>query len=364
MVQFTLSKQEKMLRNEVGKMVRELVAERAHEMDESGEIPGELLQKFWELGISVTEVPEKYGGFGMESSCVENALAIEELAYGDASLAIAAVLPSLFITPVLKMGSREQQEKYLPYYCSSKYPKCSFALNEPYFDFDPCELKTTAELKDGKYVLNGKKCLAVYAGSAEHILVAASLQNENHFFIVDTQTPGLEIHRREQNMGFWGLDTYEINLENCVIPKEDHLQPHEGYNYDKLLQQARTASAALATGIARASYDLAKNYAKTRTQFGEPIAHRQSIAFMLAEMAYEVDALRFMAWSAASKLDNGRDAKREAYLAKTYANEMSMKLTDYGVQILGGHGYIRDYPAERYYRNARGISNFEALAIV
>jgi alkylation response protein AidB-like acyl-CoA dehydrogenase len=121
---------------------------------------------------------------------------------------------------------------------------------------------------------------------------------------------------------------------------------------------------AIGTGIARAAYEFALDYAKTRVQWGEPIIHRQSISFMLAEMAYEVDAMRFMTWQAASRLEAGKDAKREAYLAKLYAGEMAMKITDHGVQILGGHGYTREYPVEMYYRNGRGISILEGMAIV
>ena len=151
-------------------------------------------------------------------------------------------------------------------------------------------------------------------------------------------------------------------FENCEIPAEDRLGGESGCDYDRLIQKSRVAMAAIGTGVSRASLEFVKDYAKQRVQFGEPIAHKQSIAFMLAEMAYEVDAMRLMTWKAASRLEAGKDVARESYLAKLYAGEMTMKVTDYGVQVMGGHGYIRDYPVERYFRNGRGIRILEGMA--
>lgn len=364
MVQFSLSKQQKMLKDEVARVVRDLVVENAHDMDESGEIPPDTLQKIWELGLCVSPVPEAYGGFGLAASPLENAIAIEELAYGDVSVAVAALLPSLFIVPILELGTPAQQEKFLPLACPEKYPGLSLALNEPAIGFDPTRLNTTATRENGGYVLNGEKCLVPYAARASHILVAAALNGENRLFIVENQTSGLTIGDREKNMGLAALETSGVSLENCRVPEENCLAPGENAGFETILARTRTAMAAMGTGLVRASYEFARQYARTRQQFGEPIGCRQGVAFTVAEMAYETDALRFMTWRAASSLEAGNDARRLSYLAKLYADEMTTKLTDYGVQVLGGHGYIRDYPVERYYRNARGIGNFEALAIV
>ena len=151
-------------------------------------------------------------------------------------------------------------------------------------------------------------------------------------------------------------------FENCQIPVKDRLGGENGCDYSRLIQKSRVAMSAIGTGVSRASLDFVKAYARQRVQFGEPIAHKQSIAFMLAEMAYEVDAMRLMTWKAASRLEAGKDAARESYLAKLYAGEMSMKITDHGVQVMGGHGYIRDYPVERYFRNGRGVGILEGIA--
>jgi len=364
MLNFALSKQQEMVKKEVAKLVKALVTENAHDMDEGGSIPEESIQKAWELGFSVNSVPEAYGGFGMDDSPLESTLVLEELAYGDMAFAVTATAPSLFISPLAKMGTEAQKKKYLPKVCKEEFSPCTLAINEPRFAFDAVDLKTTAEKKGGAYVLNGKKCFVPLAARASHIMVAAAVDGKNELFIVDAKNPGLKIGEREKTLGLYALEMYPVALENCEVPAEDKLGGDEGCNYDLLLQRSRTAMSALATGVVNASYDFAREYAKTREQFGEPIVYRQSIAFMLAEMAYEVDAMRLLTWKAASRLEAGKDAARESYLAKMYAGDMAMKLADYGVQIMGGHGYIRDYPVERYYRNARSISTVEALSSV
>lgn len=361
---FSMSKEQKMIKEEVAKLVKDIVIDNAHDMDEAGEIPLDAIQKAWSIGASVSKVPEIYGGYGMKDSPVETAIILEELAYGDMAFAVAACVPSLFIFPVTEMGTEEQKKKYLPLYCGETYKPCTLAINEPRFGFDAVDLKTTAEKKNGSYVLNGNKCFVPEARESSHILVAATLDGKNELFIVDRENPGITIGEREKNIGLYALKTYEMTLNQCEIPAEDRLGGEQGCDYDRLIQKTRTAMAAIGTGVSRASYEFAKDYAKDRVQFGEPITHRQAIAFMIAEMAYEVEAMRLMTWNAAALLEAGKNAKREAYLAKIYAGDMTMKITDYGVQILGGHGYVREYPVERYYRNGRGIAILEGLAIV
>jgi alkylation response protein AidB-like acyl-CoA dehydrogenase len=362
MLNFAMSKQQEMVKKEVAKLVKAIVTENAHDMDESGSIPAESIQKAWELGVSVNFVPESYGGFGMADSPLESALVLEELAYGDMAFAVAATAPSLFISPLARMGTDAQKKKYLPLVCKEDFSPCTLAINEPRFAFDVTDLKTTAEKKGAAFVLNGKKCFVPLAAQSSHIMVAAAVDGKNELFIVDAKNPGMKIGEREKTLGLYALEMFPVSLENCEVSADDKLGGENGCNYDALLQRSRAAMAAIATGVANASYEFAREYAKTREQFGEPIAYRQSIAFMLAEMAYEVDAMRLMAWKAASKLEAGKDATREAYLAKMYAGEMAMKIADYGVQIMGGHGYIREYPVERYYRNARSFSTVEALS--
>jgi acyl-CoA dehydrogenase len=357
---FAMSEEQRTMKETVARLMKGVVADRAHEMDEKKAIPAEFIQKIWELGAAISVIPEEYGGYGMEYSPVMNAIILEELAAVDMGVAIAAMAPALFLYPVLDMGTDEQKKKYIPQYCDAAFRPCTVAINEPRFGFDPADLHTKAVKKGGAYILNGRKCFVPLAKDAENMLVAADADGAPGLFIVAKGNPGVTIGEREKNLGLYALDTYPVTLENCEVPAADRL----GGDYNVFLQKSRIAISAMGTGVSRASFEYARDYSRERVQFGEPIASRQAIAFMIAEMAYEVDAMRLMTWKAASALENGRDAKRESYLAKLYAGDMTMKITDYGVQVLGGHGYVRDHPVERYYRNGRGIAILEGMATV
>ncbi|HSA13860.1 MAG TPA: acyl-CoA dehydrogenase family protein [Spirochaetota bacterium] len=361
---FALSEEQSIMKETTAKLVQDTIAQNSHEVDEKREIPGEYLQKFWELGSILSAVPEEYGGYGMGQSPIMSSIILEELAFGDMSFAIACTLPSLFLNPIIEFGTEEQKKKYIPPYCTDKYKSGTLAICEPHFGFDPQSLKTTAQKKGGSYVINGKKCFIPYADESDHMLVAASVDGKNSLFIVSRNNPGMSIGQREKNLGLYCLKSYSADFNNCEVPAEDRLGGDDGLNYSKILQKTRTALSAIATGVSRASFEYARDYAKERSQFGEPIASRQAVAFMIAEMAYEVDAMRLMTWKAATALEVGNDATRESYLAKIFAGDMTMKITDYGVQILGGHGYVRDHPVERFYRNGRGIAILEGMAAV
>jgi alkylation response protein AidB-like acyl-CoA dehydrogenase len=196
------------------------------------------------------------------------------------------------------------------------------------------------------------------------MLVYANEDGRTQGFIVNKGTPGLEIGDREKLMGVKALPTYHVNLNNCQINADCKLGGEAGINFPRLLNYSYVALAAMAVGVARASYEYALKYAQEREAFGEPIASRQAIAFMLAEMAIEIDATRLMVWEAAWKLDQGQDAAREAALVKRYADTMVLTATDNGLQVLGGHGYIREHPVELWLRNGRGFATFDGLAMV
>jgi alkylation response protein AidB-like acyl-CoA dehydrogenase len=362
---FGMSEEQSSMKDTVAKLIKSMVTGNpAHDMDEDRKLSREIIDKVWELGATVSMVPEEYGGYGMEYSPIMNTIFLEELACGDMALAIAATLPSTFIYTILQMGTEEQKKKYVPLYCDPTYKVCTVAVNEPRFGFDAVSLETKAVKNGGKYILNGKKCFVPMAKDSGHLLVAANADGKMELFIVEGNNPGLKIGEREKNLGMYALESYPLALENCEVSADDRVGGDKGCDFNRFLQKTRIAMSAIGTGVSRASYEYARDYAKERVQFGEPIASRQAIAFMIAEMAYEVDAMRLMTWKAASALEAGRDAKKESYLAKLYAGEMTMKITDYGVQILGGHGYIRENPVERYYRNGRGIAILEGLAMV
>jgi alkylation response protein AidB-like acyl-CoA dehydrogenase len=213
-------------------------------------------------------------------------------------------------------------------------------------------------------VLNGRKAYVPLADRSDLILVYAAEDGVTQAYLVEAGTAGLEIGEREKNMGIKALPTFGVTLADCRVSKENKLGGEAGCDMDLLLTHARIAGAAMAIGVARASYEYALNYAQEREAFGEPIASRQAIAFMLAEIAIDIDAARLMTWEAAWRLDRAMDATKEAYVAKTFADDMVMRAVDGGVQVLGGHGYIREFPAELWFRNGRGFVAFDGLAMV
>jgi len=364
MISFSPTEEQQMIVKLVKQFATDEMRKIYRECDENGEIPGHIIDTAWAMGLVSSGIPEKYGGPGGEHSAVTGALIAEELAWGDLSMAMHILSPALVVYPILEVGTEEQKKKYLPAFCGDKSKAATAALIEPRFDFDPGSLSTTASLKDGSYVLKGQKCFVPLAGEADLLMVYAAEKGSSHGFIVEKGTKGLEIGEREKNMGIKALATYELSLKNCSIPKENKLGGENGCDFERTANCSRVALSAMAVGVARAAFEYSRDYAKERVAFGEPIASRQAIAFMLAEMAIEVDATRLMAWEAAWKLDRKEEATKEASLTKTYADNMVLMVTDRAVQILGGHGYIREHPVELWLRNGRGFATFDDMAIV
>ncbi|PWH16627.1 MAG: acyl-CoA dehydrogenase [Anaerolineae bacterium] len=356
---FTPTDEQKMLIDTVVRYAKNDLRPAGHDADEAKVLPPKLISKGWELGVLQASVPEAYGGFG-ERSAVTGVLAAEELAFGDLAGALAVMTPSLFVTPILLAGSEEQKQTWIPPVIEADWMPFTAALIEPSFDFDPNALKTTAVREGDSYLLNGLKTYVPYAAEAEAMIVYAALDGVTKGFIVQ-KGDGLTVSERIKLMGLNALPLYQVRLENVRVPAANLL---EG-DFAPVLASMQVANAALAVGVARASFEYARDYAKEREAFGVKIAQKQAIAFMLAEMATEIEAIRLLTWQAAWKLDTGKeDAFIDAYLASTGAADMVMMVTDRGVQILGGHGYIRDHPVEKFMREGRGFASFTGLAIV
>ena len=309
-------------------------------------------------------IPDQYGGFG-ERSALTSILALEELAWGDMAGAIAILTPSLFVTPILLAGSEEQKQQYIPEVVEAEWQAFTAALIEYHYDFDPCDLKTTATLEGGEYLLNGEKRFVPFADQAEAMLVYAKLDGVTQAFIVPKDTAGLEVGEKEMLMGLNALPTFNVKLDNLKIPQANRLGGEHGHDFEPILASAQVSMAAIAVGVSRAALEYASNYAKERYVLGSYIAQKQSIAFMIAEMAAEIEAIRLLAWEAAWLIDQGdAEANRVAYLALMGAIDMALMVTDRGVQILGGHGYIREHPVELWMRNGRGIAMLTGMAMV
>ncbi|MGH9885316.1 MAG: acyl-CoA dehydrogenase family protein, partial [bacterium] len=255
---------------------------------------------------------------------------------------------------------------YLPLFTGSKFHAASLAILEPSFTFDAGNLRTIAEPKGTGFSLTGSKRLVPLAASASHLLVVARGARKGlaglEAFIVPRDAKGLAIAAEpERTLGFQALPRYTVELERVEVPANARLGGEKGIDGARLVNSLRAASCALAVGLARGVMELAIPYAKERIAFGQPIAQKQAIAFMLAEMQIEVNSMRHLVWKAASQLENGADATRETTLAQTYVNREVMKLADNGLQIFGGHGFIREYPVEMWYRNARALTVNEAV---
>jgi acyl-CoA dehydrogenase len=364
MISFTPSEEQKLIIETVRRFATERMRPAAHDADESRSFPPDLIDTGWELGLLPNAIPEQYGGFGEEHSAMTGALAAEELGYGDLALALYLLAPNLFALPVLHCGTEAQKERWLPRLTDAAFVPAAAALIEPRWDFDPYELQTTATRDGDEYVLHGEKSYVPLAADATALLVYAREDDRTQAFIVERGAAGLVIGERESNMGIRALPTYSLTLDHVHVPADARLGGAAGCDIELLLNYSRVTLAALAVGVARGAYEYARDYARQREAFGRPIAQFQSIAFMLAEMAIEVEAARALAWEAAWKLDKGMDATASAALARQYADEAVLFVTDRAVQVLGGHGYIREYPVERWLRNGRGFAALLGIAMI
>jgi alkylation response protein AidB-like acyl-CoA dehydrogenase len=367
MASFTPTTEQKMLIDTINKFAVNDARPTAHDADEASTLPVEVVRKGWEIGVLPAGLPEAHGGLG-EYSAVTNALAAEEFAYGDLAVALAVMAPGLVGLPIQLSGTEEQQHNLLPALSEPAAPAFTAALLEPGISFKPSALKTTAARDGDQITLNGAKCYVPLAAEARMLLVYARDTETGKVdgYLVEGGTAGLTIGEREKLMGIRALPTYRVNLNGVRVDAACKLGGEAGTRYERLLSHSRVALASLAVGVARAAFEYARDYAKGRVQFGVPVATKQAIAFMLAEMAIEIDSARLLTWEAAWQLDRDPAANvtAESYLAKEYADKAVLTVTDGAVQALGGHGYIREHPVERWLRNARGFATFDGMAMI
>lgn len=364
MISFAMTDEQEAARDTMRGFADTALRPHARECDEASAIPDAFFAQAWELGLTATQLPEAAGGYGAPRSPVTNAIVLEELAYGDASLALAAAAPSVVAYAIADQGSEAQRQRWLPAFCGERYAVASLAANEPHAAATAWQPRTRAERDGNGWVLNGRKCFVPLGDRATHFLVIARAGEALDAFLVSRDAAGLTIGEVEKNLGLKALPTVSLELDGVHVPVADRLGEQAGCDVPRLLNQSRVAVAAVLNGLSRAVLDYCVPYAKERVAFGEPIARKQSIAFRLAEMQMEVESMRWMIWKAASQLEGGLDATRSAHLARAYAAEKAMWITDNGIQVLGGHGFIREHPVEMWYRNARTLGVLEGLASV
>jgi alkylation response protein AidB-like acyl-CoA dehydrogenase len=362
MIGFDPSDEQRLIAETVRQFAENEIRPNARATDESGQLPKQILADVHELGLVANSLPEEFGGGG-ERSAITGALVIEELAWGDLAIALAVLSPSLLGLPLSDQGTEEQRRSQIPLLCGPSFEPGCLALVEPRFGFDPLQPETVARREGDEYRISGQKCFVPWLEGSTPILVVAGEGAAPQAFLVPRSSAGLKA-TPEENMGIRGLPTVELALDDVRVPAAARLGGDRGLDLQRLLDRGRVAIAAAAVGMARASFELARDYAKEREAFGVPIATKQAIAFMLADAAIEIDGARLLCWEAAFALDQDEDATRLARLAFDKARRTAMQAADGAVQILGGHGYIRDYLPELHLRNAAGLSNFEALALV
>ncbi len=365
MVSFTPTEEQQTLISTINRYATNDVRKVAHESDEASQPPADVVQRGWEIGLIPSGIPEELGGFG-DLSAVTGVLAAEELAFGDLSVAMHILTPALFAYPLVLFGTAEQRENFLPLFLEESLAPATAAFLEPGVFFDPNEPATSASVNGDQVTINGAKAYVPLAAESQIMLVYTRDTQSGRVdaYIVEKDTAGVSVEKREALMGLRALPTYRVNFNNVTVPVSARLGGAVGIDYAVIRSRSNVALSALAVGVARASFEYARDYAKGRVQFNKPIAQNQAIAFMLAEMAIDIDGARLMAWEAAWKLDSGEDASREAYLARQFADQMALKVCDSGLQILGGYGFIREYPADRWLRNGRGFPTFTGLAMI
>lgn len=364
MYSFEPSEEQKMLIDAINRFAVNDLRRKAHDADEQAGYPKEIIEKGWELGVLQASIPEAYGGFG-EHSVLTGVLAAEEMAYGDFAATLAVLTPALFALPILACGSEEQKQTYLPPMAEGEWQPYTAACIEPFFDFDLLEMRTSAEPKNGGYILRGEKIYVPFADEAEQMIVYAGLDGKTQGFIVDRNASGVIIGERQKTMGINALPMYKVTLEDVLVQAEQRLGGPQGHDPAPIFDSMHLAMAAMAIGVSRAAFEYSRDYAKEREVFGVKVAQKQAIAFMLAEMVTEIEAIRLLTWEAAWMLDNNKEgASKQAYLAHIGAMDMAMTVTDRAVQILGGHGYIREHPVELWMRNGRGFATLTGLGMI
>jgi alkylation response protein AidB-like acyl-CoA dehydrogenase len=358
-ISFQLTEEQEVAREAMHDFAESALRKVARECDEASKLSEELLAQAGELGLVSTQLPEAVGGGGEPRSAITNAIVAEELAWGDATAAVAMLAPAAFAFAVNDLGTEEQKRELLPLFCSDTPAAAAVAFVEPGPTFDAWLPRTKAEPKGQGFVLSGVKSFVPLADRAGHFLVIARNNGGLDAFVVPRSAEGLMISEPDKQLGLRALPSATLTLERVELPASARLGGAQGCDVKRLIAQSRAGLAAVMVGLSRAVLEYAVPYAKDRVAFDQAIAQKQSIAFRLADMHIETESARWLTWKAAADLEHGRDATRSAHQARAYAAEKSMWIADQGVQVLGGHGFIREHPVEMWYRNARTLGVLE-----
>ncbi|MBX3273436.1 MAG: acyl-CoA dehydrogenase family protein [Sandaracinaceae bacterium] len=354
----TPTESQELLRTTMRRFALEVLREAADDADVALGPPAEVLEMAGELGLVELAIPEAHGGAGEERSPVTTALLAEELGYGDMALGAALLAPVSVAHLALDHGTDDQRRDLLARLRAEPFVAASAALLEPRPLFDPRRPSTRARRLGDVYRLRGEKSLVILAERARFFLVSAKLGKETRLFVVERDRPGVSV-RPEPTMGLRGAGLGRLELSDVEVPAGALLGEADGFDHQRVVDLGRLAWSALAVGQGRAVLDYVKTYCNDRVAFGEPITNRQSVAFMIADIAIELEGMRLLGWRAAARAERGDPFTREAHLCAVQSAAYAMKIGTDGVQLLGGSGYIREHPVERWYRHLRAAGVME-----
>ncbi len=369
----SLSDDEILFRDNVRKFAEERIRPRVKDMDEHGIFDASLIQEFFQLGLMGIEIPAQYGGG--EAKFFEAILAVEELSRVDASAGVIVdVQNTLVNNALLRWTTEAQKKRYLPRMAADTCG--AYALSEAGSGSDAFALQTKAELRGGEYILNGRKLWITNGKEAGIFVLFASIDLAAGYkgitaFIIEKQFPGFTVGKKEDKLGIRASSTCELILEDCHVPAENVIgEAGKGYKIAiETLNEGRIGIGAQMVGIARGAWEYAANYATERKQFGKKLTDFQGIQFQLAQMATEIEAARLMVYNAARMKDAGNPFVKEAAMAKLFSSQVAERVTSLAIEIYGGYGFTRDYPVEKYWRDAKigkiyeGTSNMQLATI-
>jgi alkylation response protein AidB-like acyl-CoA dehydrogenase len=367
----TPTEDEQMLVDVVTEFADEVVRPAAAEANEACAAPAELLEAGLEIGLPILGVPDSLGGVSEARSAMAGTLVAEALGRGDMGLAVAALAPGSVATAIGLWGTDEQQQTYLPAFTSpsngaangERAPAAALALAEPSVLFDALTPATTATRAGDGFVIDGVKSMVPRGAEAELFVVGAMLDGASTLFLIESSTPGLTVEA-DPSMGVRAASLTTLRLDGVRVAANAVLGATDGTTYAECVRLSRLAWCALAVGTGQAVLDYVTPYVKEREAFGEPIAHRQSVAFMVADMATELQAMRLLTYKAAARAAAGKDFSRQVALARRLCADKGMRIGLDGVQLLGGHGFVKEHPVERWYRDLRAVGIAEGAILV
>lgn len=353
-----------MIADTVRDFATEILRPAAYEADKNATAPAEILERSAELGITMINVPEAFDGAASERGVVTNALVAEAMAQGDMGLALPLLAPSGVATTLTNFGTDAQQKTYLPDFAGESVPASAVVVAEPWPLFDAFNLRTKATRVPSGYRLDGVKSFVPNAGDAELFLVGAMLDGRPAIFIVESDTTGLSVEA-DPGMGLRAAGMGRLILDGVSVPESAILGGDDAVHaYTDVVRLSRLGWSALAVGTAKAVLDYVVPYVNEREAFGEPISNRQAVAFMVATMATEIDSIRLVTLRGASRAEQGLSFAREAALARKLTIDKGLQIGLDGIQLLGGHGFTKEHPVERWYRDLRGAGIGEGIVVL